>query len=75
MKTKIVSAKGKEICIFYAPNGGFYVRVYGLNNTFKDYEMRFTDLFAVVTSDDIALYENENGTAWIDHSPDWDAES
>ena len=75
MKTKIVSAKGKEICIFYAPNGGFYVRVYGLNNTFKDYEMRFADLFAVVTSDDIALYENENGTAWIDHSPDWDAES
>ncbi len=35
-KIKTVNAKGKEICIFYAPNGGFYVRVYGPNNSFKE---------------------------------------
>jgi len=44
-KIKIENVKGKEICIFYAPNGGFYVRVYGPNNSFKDYAMKFTDLF------------------------------
>jgi hypothetical protein len=70
MSTKIVNAKGKEICIFYGVDGKYYVRVYGLNNSFKDYAMRFTDLFAEVTSDDICLYEAEDGTAWIDHSPD-----
>jgi hypothetical protein len=70
MSTKIVNAKGKEICIFYDFDGEYYVRVYGLNNSFKDYAMKFTDLFAEVTSDDICLYEAEDGTAWIDHSPE-----
>jgi hypothetical protein len=70
MSTKIVNAKGKEICIFYGVDGKYYVRVYGPNNSFKDYAMRFTDLFAEVTSDDICLYEAEDGTAWIDHSPE-----
>ena len=69
-KIKTVNAKGKEICIFYGIDGEYYVRVYGLNNSFKDYAMRFTDLFAEVTSDDICLYEAEDGTAWIDHSPE-----
>jgi hypothetical protein len=68
-KIKITNAKGKEICIFYGVDGKYYVRVYGPNNSFKDYAMRFTDLFAEVTSDDICLYEAEDGTAWIDHSP------
>ena len=66
---KIESAKGKEICIFYGADGEFYVRVYGPNNSFKDYAMRFTDLFATVTSDDICFYEDDVGRAWIDHSP------
>ena len=70
MKTKIVSAKGKEICIFYGADGDYYVRVYESEHEYKDYEMKFTDLFAVVTSDDIALYENEDGAAWIDHTPE-----
>jgi hypothetical protein len=70
MSTKIVNAKGKEICIFYGVDGKYYVRVYGPNNSFKDYAMRFIDLFAEVTSDDICLYEAEDGTAWIDHSPE-----
>ena len=69
-KIKTVNAKGKEICIFYGADGEYYVRVYGPNNSFKDYEMRFTDMFAEVTSDDICLYEAEDGTAWIDHSPE-----
>ena len=72
MSTKIVNAKGKEICILYGGEGvaKYFVRVYGPNNSFKDYDIKFTDLFAEVTSDDICLYEAEDGTAWIDHSPE-----
>jgi hypothetical protein len=70
MKTKIENAKGKEVCIFHGADGEFYVRVYGLNNSFKDYAMKFADLWVQVTSNDICFYEAEDGTAWIDHSPE-----
>lgn len=70
MNIKTTNAKGKEICIFYGADGEYYVRVYEAEHQFKDYAIKFTDLFAEVTSDDICLYEAEDGTAWIDHSPE-----
>lgn len=70
MSIKTINAKGKEICIFYGADGDYYVRVYESEHEYKDYSIRFTDLFATVTSEDICFYEPEDGMGWIDHSPE-----
>jgi len=76
MTTKLISAKGLTGYLIYCGDGQFRIRIYDQQNyaiervaTFKDYDIKHSDLFFEISDDDAYLYENGD-KCWIDHGPD-----
>lgn len=70
---KSISANGKKGCLLraFVPNDSvqYYIRFYEVDGSFKDYEIAHTDLFFTIDDIDAYLYETEDGSLYIDHSP------
>lgn len=55
---------------FLIPVGNNYMfRVYGEGTSFKDYDLRHSDLCVIIHDEDSAFYEDKHGVR-LDHSPD-----
>lgn len=72
MKTKMTNALGVKGCLLnpYHSEGKWIFRVYDhANQNHKDYELCHSDLFVTIDDVDSVLYEHEDGTFTLDHSP------
>lgn len=67
---KIESAHGRTACLIYCGPGKYKIRVWDPTKlgTFKDYDLRHSDLFFEIRDEDAYLYE-ENDKLWLDHGP------
>jgi len=70
MTVKITSADGLEGCLIWEGGNSYVFRVYAKDKTFKDYDIRHSDMVVVVRDADATLYEYEDGNCYIDHSPE-----
>lgn len=64
---KIESANGRTACLIYCGDGQYKIRV-NKSGTFKDYDIRHSDLFFEIQDEDAYLYEQDD-KLWLDHSP------
>ena len=67
---KIESANGRTACLIYCGPGQYKIRVCDPHklDTFKDYDLRHSDLFFEIRDEDAYLYEQDD-RLWLDHSP------
>ena len=66
---KITSVNGAEAHLLWSGEG-YFIRFYGSDRlSFKDCEIKHSDLVIVIDDEDAYMYENEKGDVWIDHSP------
>lgn len=68
MKTKNANNVSGILC--RSINGKYFLRVYNDGKTsFKDYDLKHSDLKITITDDDATFYENEDGTnLYLDHN-------
>lgn len=67
---KRTPAKGIKGHLLYNGGGHYSFRVYGPDFKFKDYNLQHSDLMVMIVDPDSTLYEDDNGNAWLDHSPE-----
>lgn len=48
--------------------GGFFLRVYKEDKTFKDYDIHLSDMEIEILDDDAYIYESDFGDSFIDYS-------
>ena len=70
MKTR--NADGVEGILLnpYHSLGKWVFRIYNEDGTFKDYNLEHSDLCVKITDIDACLYELDDGTNSLDHSPE-----
>jgi hypothetical protein len=68
--TKVIkSANGLNGCLIYCGDGNYRIRLYR-DETFVDCKIAHCDLSIVIQDEDAYLYEDNDGTVWLDHSPE-----
>ncbi len=65
---KVTSATGMRGVLCMGADGKVFFRQYGADGSFEDYDLCHTDL-SVVIEDEATLYEFEDGSKILDHSP------
>jgi len=69
---KITPANNVEGCLIPITGTNAYMfRVYNsTDGSFKDYDLRHYDLSITINDNDASLYEHDDGTLTLDHSPE-----
>lgn len=67
---KIKSANGISGHLLQTVDGTYWFRVYRPDFTFTDYDLHHSDLCITINDPDAALYERDDGTTILDHSPE-----
>ena len=70
MTDKITSADGVEGFLIWVAGDKYVFRVYSEDKTFKDYDIRHSDMCVTVRDADATLYEYKDGSCYLDHSPE-----
>jgi hypothetical protein len=61
-------ANNKVGCLIYCGDEQYRIRFYNPDKSFKDYDIKISDLFFKIDDEDAYLYEDDD-KCWIDHSP------
>lgn len=67
LDNKVITAFGITGQLIYSMNK-YYFRVYDKDFSFKDYELRHSDLTIRILDLDAEFYEEESGKLYLDHS-------
>jgi hypothetical protein len=68
---KCIPANGLRGQLLYSCAGTYVFRIYDKDYSFKDYDLRHSDLSVIIDDVDAFLYEHiDGGMGKLDHSPE-----